>query len=223
MPEVRNQCIRCGTCCMKGGPALHAEDLQLVLQNRLQLEHLVTIRQGEPALSPLGDQLEYLQAEIIKLKGQANDWACFFFDKQSSSCMMYQHRPLECTLLKCWDTGDLERIINKNLICRTDIIPGDSPVLEYIVTHEKACSLVDLGSLLASLPVASLQDEVMAELTDMVQKDMANRAHALASSDFPSSMELFAFGRPLFKILNNFGIRVRESGGTLILQLSPEK
>ena len=223
MPEVRNHCIRCGTCCLKGGPALHAEDLQLVLQNRIPLEHLVTIRQGEPALSPLGDHLEYLQAEIIKLKGQANDWACFFFDKQSSSCTIYQHRPLECTLLKCWDTGDLERIINKNLICRADIIAGDSPVLEYIVTHEKSCSLVGLGSLLASLPVASSQDEVMAELTDMVQKDMASRAHALASPDFPSSIELFIFGRPLFKILYNFGIRVRESGGTLILQLIPEK
>ena len=137
--------------------------------------------------------------------------------------MVYQHRPLECTLLKCWDTGDLERIINKNLICRADIIAGDSPVLEYIVTHEKGCSLVGLGSLLASLPVASSQDEVMTELTDMVQKDMASRAHALASTDFPSSIELFTFGRPLFKILNNFGIRVQESCGTLILQLIPEK
>ena len=117
MPEVRNQCMRCGTCCLKGGPALHTEDLQLVLQNRIQLAHLVTIRQGEPALSTLGDRLEYLQAEIIKLKGQANDWACLFFDRQTTSCTIYQHRPLECSLLKCWDTGDLERIVNKNLIC----------------------------------------------------------------------------------------------------------
>ena len=223
MPEVRDQCMRCGTCCLKGGPALHAEDLQLVLQNRIQLEHLVTIRQGEPALSPLGDHLEYLQTEIIKLKGQANDWACLFFDKQSTSCTIYRHRPLECTLLKCWDTGDLERIVNKNLLCRTDIIADDSPVHKYIVQHEKECSLAVLDSLLASLPVASSQDEVMTELTDMVQKDMASRAHALASPDFPSSIELFTFGRPLFIILYNFGIRVQESGGTLLLQLNPEK
>ena len=223
MPQVRTECIRCGTCCQKGGPALHTEDLPLILQNKIQLEHLVTIRQGEPAVSPLGDKLEYLQAEIIKLKGQANDWACLFFDRQNSSCLIYQHRPIECTLLKCWDTDDLERIINKNLLCRTDIIADNSPVLELIATHEEECSLGGLESLLSSLSEKSLQNEVMAELTDMVRKDMAIRAHALSTPDFPDEIELFVFGRPLFKILHNFGIVVQELGGILYLKLSPAK
>ena len=223
MSEVQNECIRCGTCCMKGGPALHTDDLQLVLQNKIHLEHLVTIRQGEPALSPFGSKLEYLQSEIIKLKGQANDWACLFFDKQSSSCMIYQHRPLECTLLKCWDTADLEKVLYQELLIRSDIIPGDGPVQEYITLHEKECSLAGLGSLLSSLPVALSQDEVIAELTNIVQKDMAIRARALASSDFQEKTELFVFGRPLFIILQNFGIRVQGVGGTLVLQFIPEK
>lgn len=223
MPQVRTECIRCGTCCQKGGPALHTEDLPLILQNKIQLEHLVTIRQGEPAVSPLGDKLEYLQAEIIKLKGQANDWACLFFDRQNSSCLIYQHRPIECTLLKCWDTDDLERIINKNLLCRTDIIADNSPVLELIATHEEECSLTGLESILSSLSEKSLQNEVMAELTDMVRKDMAIRAHALSTPDFPDEIELFVFGRPLFKILHNFGIVVQELGGILYLKLSPAK
>ena len=223
MPDVRNECVRCGTCCLKGGPALHSEDRPLVLQNRIRLEQLVTIRQGEPALSAQGDKLEYLPTEMIKLKGQANEWACLFFDKQDSSCLIYQHRPLECCLLKCWDTGDLERIIGKNLMCRADIIPANSPVLEYIANHEKGCPLAGLGSLLSSLPVASSLDEVMSELTDLVNKDIAIRAHALSSPDFPSPIELFVFGRPLFKILCNFGIRVQELGNTLVLQFTPEK
>ena len=223
MPEVPKECIRCGTCCMKGGPALHTDDLQLVLRNKIHLEHLVTIRQGEPAFSPFGNKLEYLQSEIIKLKGQANDWACLFFDKQSSSCMIYQHRPRECTLLKCWNTADLEKVLYQELLIRSDIIPGDGPVQEYITLHEKECSLAGLGSLLSSLPVASSQDEVMAELTHLVQIDMAIRARALASSDFQEKTELFVFGRPLFIILQNFGIRIQEMGGTLVLQFIPEK
>jgi len=222
MPEVQNECIRCGTCCLKGGPALHHEDRKLILQDRIQLEHLVTIRRGEPAVSPLGDKLEYLQTEIIKLKGQANDWACLFFDRQNSTCLIYQHRPIECSLLKCWDSGDLERIISKKLLCRADIIADNSPVLENITTHEKECSLAGLSSLLSSLSVKSLQCGVMAELTDMVRKDMAIRARALAAPDFPEKIELYVFGRPLFKILQNFGIRIQESGGTLYLRLSPE-
>ena len=223
MPEVQNECIRCGTCCLKGGPALHHEDRELILQDTIQLEHLVTIRRGEPVVSPLGDKLEYLQAEIIKLKGQANDWACLFFDRQNSSCLMYQHRPIECSLLKCWDTGPLERIINKKLLCRTDIVADDSPVLLHITTHEEECSLAGLESLISSLSVKSLQNEVMAELTDMVRKDMAIRARALAEPDFPEKIELYIFGRPLFKILQNFGIMVQELGGTLVLQFIPEK
>ena len=223
MPEVQNECIRCGTCCLKGGPALHHEDRELILQDTIQLAHLVTIRCGEPAVSPLGDKLEYLQAEIIKLKGQANDWACLFFDRQNSSCLMYQHRPIECTLLKCWDTDDLEMIINKNLLCRTDIIADDSPYLEHIAIHEEECSLAGLESLLSSLSIKSLQNEVMAELTDMVRRDMGIRARALAAPDFPEKIELFVFGRPLFKILQNFGIMVQELGGTLYLRLSPAK
>jgi Fe-S-cluster containining protein len=223
MPQAQIECIRCGTCCLKGGPALHHDDQKLILQNKIQLEHLVTIRKGEPVESPLDDSLEYLQTEIIKLKGQANDWACLFFDRQNASCLIYQHRPLECTLLKCWDTDDLEQIISKDLICRTDIITDNNPVLEHIAMHEKECSLAGLSSLISSLPVKSLQDEVMTKLTDLVQKDLAIRAQALASPYFPEKIELFAFGRPLFLILNNFGIVVQEVGGTLILQYSPKK
>lgn len=223
MPEVQNECIRCGACCLKGGPALHHEDRKLILQNTIRLEHLVTIRQGEPAVSPLGDKLEYLQAEIIKLKGQANDWACLFFDRQNSSCLIYQHRPIECTLLKCWDTNDLEMIINKKLLCRTDIINDDSPILEQIAIHEEKCYLAGLEDLLSSLSVRSLQNEVMAEFTDMVRKDMGIRAQALSAPDFPEKNELFVFGRPLFIILQNFGIMVQELGGTLYLRINPTK
>ena len=63
----------------------------------------------------------------------------------------------------------------------------------------------------------------MAELTDMVRKDMAIRAHALSTPDLPDEIELFVFGRPLFKILHNFGIVVQELGGILYLKLSPAK
>jgi hypothetical protein len=137
--------------------------------------------------------------------------------------MIYQHRPKECTLLKCWDTADLEKVLYQELLNRSDIIPGDGPIQEYITLHESECSLAGLGSLLFTLPVASSQDEVIAELTNMVQKDMAIRARALASSGFQGKTELLVFGRPLFIILQNFGIRVQEMGGTLVLQFIPEK
>jgi Fe-S-cluster containining protein len=223
MPQAQNECIRCGTCCLKGGPALHHDDRELISDGKIQLEHLVTIRCGEPAVSPIGDKLDYLQTELIKLKGQASDWACLFFNRQNAACRIYQYRPLECTLLKCWDTDDLERIINKNLLSRTDILPTASPVLAYIANHEKECSLGSLDSLLSFLSVPSSQDKIMSELTNMVRKDMTIRTRALAEPDFPEKIELFIFGRPLFIILQNFGIITHELGGSLDLRLNPTK
>jgi Fe-S-cluster containining protein len=208
---------------MKGGPALHHDDQNLILQNKIQLEHLVTIRRGEPVLSPLKDSLEYLQTEMIKINGQPNDWTCLFFDIKTVSCLIYENRPLECTLLKCWDINDLERIIKKDLICRADIFPDDNPVLDQIIMHEEECSLARLNLLLSSLGDKSLQDEIMDELTEIVQKDLAIRAQAIAAPNFPEKMELFIFGRPLFIILQNFGIIMHELGGTLVLRFTPAK
>ena len=32
-PELKTECERCGTCCMKGGPALHLEDKKMNMKN----------------------------------------------------------------------------------------------------------------------------------------------------------------------------------------------
>ena len=46
--EPISECVRCGTCCGKGGPAFHHEDKMLIEQGIILSKHLYTIRAGEP-------------------------------------------------------------------------------------------------------------------------------------------------------------------------------
>ncbi len=51
------ECIRCGTCCKKGGPVLHHEDKDILRGGHVGYEHLVTLRKGEQAYNPIKDML----------------------------------------------------------------------------------------------------------------------------------------------------------------------
>ncbi len=219
--KQKTECDRCGTCCLKGGPALHYEDRWLVQNNHLQLEHLITIRKGEPIFSLGAEMPEASQTEVIKMKGKGSEWTCFFFDEQEASCTIYKQRPLECSLLKCWDTAALEKVAGRNLLCRTDIIGPHDPLLQFIERHEEKCSLKNLGSLLSEVRQENSEQQAQNFLTDLVNSDLAIRTQAYAKYRFSLDLELFFFGRPLFKILQQFGLATREENGICSLAIDP--
>ena len=76
--EIRTECIRCGTCCEKGGPALHAEDKALVEAGRIHTRYLYTIRKGERVHDNVRNCLIPATSDIIKLKGKNQSWVCVF-------------------------------------------------------------------------------------------------------------------------------------------------
>ncbi len=201
---------------MKGGPALHIEDRKLFLQKFIDQESLITIRRGEPVFSLEESRPELAKTEIIKLKGKHTEWSCIFYDQNSSSCSIYEHRPLECIILKCWDTAELEAIAKKRLLGRLDIISPQEPIIKYIQKHEKECGLEILDRL-SIKHNRDINKDTLAELTELVNKDMAVRSEALMHLDFNLDLELFYFGRPLFKILSQFGLLPREVNGKIIL------
>lgn len=79
-------CKRCGTCCSKGGPALHMDDLPLIRDHRLALSELITIRLGEPVFSPLVNAIEPSRTELIKVSGRNGSWTCRFFLLGENGC-----------------------------------------------------------------------------------------------------------------------------------------
>jgi Fe-S-cluster containining protein len=201
---------------MKGGPALHIEDKNLLQQKLIDRESLITIRRGEPVLSLEEKRPEWAKNEIIKLKGKYAKWSCVFYDQDSSSCSIYQHRPLECVLLQCWNTVELEAIAGKKLLSRFDIISPDEPIINYIHRHEKECGLEVLDQL-SIKQNRKISNNSLAELTELVNKDLALRSEALMHFNLNLDLELFYFGRPLFKILSRFALIPREVNGKIVL------
>jgi Fe-S-cluster containining protein len=206
----RTHCIRCGTCCLKGGPVLHGEDKKILHSGYAGHRHLVTIRTGELAYNPLKDCLEPVPIEIIKVAGKGDGWSCVFYSEQESCCNLYEHRFLECRLLKCWDPSDLTAVIYKDTIRRADIINTGDPIMEVIALHEKECPHNKINALVSALPDGKDRRGIFAELSGFLQADASIRIHALSKLGLGQEFELFIFGRPLYRILADRGVPVHE-------------
>ena len=83
-------------------------------EGHIGTEHLITIRKGELAYNPASETLQPVPQELVKIAGKGRGWECLFIDNAASSCMIYEQRPLECRILKCWDTSELLSVIYKD-------------------------------------------------------------------------------------------------------------
>jgi len=221
MMKPQRQCQRCGTCCRKGGPILHGEDLALVRRGIVSLPCLVTIRKGEPAFNPFREKVEPAAHEMIKIAGKGASWECLFYDSALFSCLIHAERPMECRLLQCWDTSAIKEVSGRDCLCRFDLIDSRDPIREQILSHEEKCPYGKAMLLLQSLsapapPAAALQD-----LTAIMRADLLLRAAMVEKLRLTLQQELFYFGRPLFQTLHHPRLRVTFSGETLHLALVP--
>ena len=140
-------CSRCGTCCRKGGPALHREDRHLVEQGLIHTRHLYTIRRGEWVHDPITGVLAQAAGDIIKIKGGSGTWACRFLDDGSHTCRIYADRPLECRTLTCWNTAGIERVYAIDRLTREDLISGIAGLWELVSEHQERCEVERLRRL----------------------------------------------------------------------------
>ena len=201
-------CARCGTCCLKGGPVLHHEDKELLLDGLVRYEHLVTIRRGEPVYNPLSGGLEQASREIVKVVGKGEGWSCRFYNEKDVSCAVYEHRFLECRLLKCWDTADIIRVIGRGTILRGDVINRGDPIMSVIEAHEKECSAYEVETLITAASAGSDNGEILSRLSEIVGKDISMRSYAVSELGLKEEYEPFIFGRPLSKLLSDRGLAV---------------
>ena len=217
METTQKECTRCGTCCANGGPALHVHDKELIEGGAIPISHLITIRRGEMVHNPVNNRLQSVKNELIKINGVGKEWSCFYFDPEQKGCTIYDHRPQACRTLECWDTEAVEKIIEKDLLSRSDLINEDDPLYQSVIAHESGFPCPDLGVIL-KLGVTDKSKE----LEDTANREVAFRTELVGRHDLSLGEELFYFGRPLFHLLISVGARVRESAGRLLVSWPPK-
>lgn len=216
MNEERNECEMCGTCCENGGPALHLEDADLIKNGDLPFDKLITIRKGELVFKPNEDAPKAASCELIKIAGTSRAWQCFFFDEKDKKCMIYTSRPLSCRTLECWNTKAVEELVEKDALCRFDLIDEKEPIYKMIREHEAQCPCPDFMQLQKNITAKELSS--LESLENQVNEDIRIRTTAVQKLKITLAEELFFFGRPLFQLLQQIGIKVKEEDGRLRLR-----
>ena len=214
MDVIQTECRRCGTCCDKGGPALHGGDLSLIRNGAIPLEKLITIRQGELVNHPLTGDLQSVGYEVIKIAGKGRNWQCVYYANQEG-CAIYDHRPSACRALKCWDTEEISQLVGKNTLSRLDILTESNPLRPLVMEYEQLCPCPDMEVIMRSLADRSLRD--LSSLQDLVDRDLAFRDRVVREKGLSLALELFLFGRPVFQLLKDVGIGIQQVAGGIRL------
>ena len=212
----QNSCKQCGICCVKGGAALHGVDIDLLGEDGIPRRDLITLRKGEFAWSPVTDKVEAIETDIIKLRGTGTEWTCLYLDKASKGCHIYEKRPLACRILKCWEPEDTLALIGSDLLSRSGVLQNETTLLKLVEHYERDYSLPDFASL--QLKLEKNPAELLKDLENSVNEDLAFRDEQVQHSATVASEELFLFGRPLFQLLPPFGIEVFQAGNRLCLK-----
>lgn len=217
-------CRRCGTCCRKGGPALHVEDRALFegsgAEGALKLSLIVTLRPGELALDQLQGRILPLKSEVLKLRG-AGDFgsphgnACALFDPAANACALYERRPAECRALSCQDTAALAAMYASERLARADLLPVGHGLLAVLAEHEglvPAARIRPLASALRSGDQEALDAEE--ELTRMALADRAFRKALTERAGIGPDYHDFFLGRDVGVLFAAAGLILRADART---------
>jgi Fe-S-cluster containining protein len=201
-----DHCRRCGTCCKKGGPALHQKDRSAVEKGEIPLKYLYTIRKGELVWENVRGGVVPLEGELIKIKEGPDGRACTFFDAAENGCAIYDRRPVECRALKCWDTREIEAIYQRDRLRRRDLLQSVPGLWDLVASHQTECDVDRIRELEGhGEPDRSRLNRIMA-----YDREMRNLVRERSGLD-PGILD-FLFGRPLAQILSGGRRHNRPSG-----------
>jgi Fe-S-cluster containining protein len=211
------RCRRCGTCCRKGGPALHLEDRHLVERGLIPLKDLMTLRKGEKVRDDVKGELIELAGEIIKVKGRDNAWTCIYFDAEDHRCRIYANRPIECRTLDCRDTAPLEAMYARGRLSRRDLLSDIEGWWDLIVDHESRCAY-DKVSLWVRRARSGQWATVKTQFVRLVAYDAQIR-RLLAERGMAAAVDKldFLLGRPLTETLPAFGFHIRQQADGFVI------
>lgn len=208
-------CRRCGECCHNGGPALHEADRSLVESGVIHTRYLYTIRKAEYVHDNVLDVIQPAHAEIIKIKGKPGTWECIFLQKKDKQCRIYTQRPLECRVLKCWDTSEIEAVYKEKRLTRQDLLSQVEGLWDLIADHDRHCTYTVINRAVRNLNSDSTESAVI--IAEIVEYDNALRQLVVEKGLVSEDMVDFLFGRPLSVTLKAHGLKIKKKDGKVLI------
>jgi Fe-S-cluster containining protein len=188
----------------------------LIEKGRIPSKYLYTIRRGEYAYDNVKRCLMPVDSDVIKIKGKEDSWSCIFFNEPNKECTIYDDRPVECRALKCWDTGELEKLYARHRLTRADLISEVEGLWDLIEDHQERCDYGKIKKLIGSLD-GPRKVQARKKLQEIIQYDTEIRILVLEKGGLDPGMLDFLFGRPLTKTLPGYGIKVRQEGNKMVI------
>ena len=156
-------------------------------------------------LDNVRERIIWASSDIIKIKGTGATWTCIYFDKTNNCCSIYQHRPLECQIFKCWNTAEIESLYQKDYLTRLDLISEVEGLWELVEAHQQACSYKVIRQMLESSPNhLNLIGED--QLKEMISYDNTIRAKTTELIKIDPQWNDFIFGHPLSLTIKRVGL-----------------
>ena len=223
MSQTTPECKQCGTCCRKGGPALHKQDETLFRENLLRAQDLCTFRSGELVRDEAEGRIVPLPQEIVKIAppegSRPDDWTCRFL-MRTNRCFLYGKHPVECRTLFCQAPEALQAMsgverLDRRAICELLNAPAWWP--ELIEAHEERCLYSRLTEL---APDLDTKEDARHAFLEIVEYDRAMRDLVVEKKAAQASELNFLFGRPLLRTVIMFGLDARTTpeGGIALVQ-----
>ena len=216
MEKRRHRCIRCGECCLKGSPTLQTEDLYLVKKGLIAKKDLYTIRKGELVKDIINEGLVVTKTELVKVRERKGEGeGCIFYDDPGKACTIYEHRPLQCAALKCWDTTEFLKVFQGSKLMRKQAIE-EQVLLGLMEEHERRCGYALLEKLVGE--IESKGEEAVEQILDLLKFDYHLRPFVADKLGLDAEEMDFFFGRPLTETIAMFGLQVvQEPDGSFTL------
>jgi len=215
--KPRGHCIRCGECCLSSSPSLQMADASLVYDGFIEKRNLYTIRTGEVVRDNIHGELKVTDKEIIKIREKENGQGCFYYDEVAKSCAIYEHRPIQCRALVCWDETEFMRVYARPKLDRRDVI-RDKNLVRLIDEQGRKCSYLEFDRCVRRIEEEG--ETAVQRLLGLLRFDHDLRALTLQKLHTdPDDMDLI-FGRSLKETISAFGLIVRdEPDGSFFLTI----
>jgi hypothetical protein len=123
---------------------------------------------------------------------------------------------LECKVLKCWDTRDIEKIYAKNRLTREDLISSVEGLWELVEGHQERCSYDKLKFFIDSLNKGK-KNEALKGILDLITYDINLRELVVQKAGLDPELTDFLFGRPITETIKIYGLKIKEKNGKYIL------